>query len=81
MQDHRIIFTNKASFRNCSKNFLTTWETQTHNEVQSFETRIEMCIVMGYTRVYPKVSGLAACSENCKCYSSLPPGAVVSLLC
>jgi hypothetical protein len=33
------------------------------------------------TRVYPKVSGLAAWSENCKWYSSLPLGAVVSLLC
>jgi hypothetical protein len=32
-----------------------------------------------YTRVYPKVSGLAAWSENCKWYSSLPLGAVVSL--
>jgi hypothetical protein len=33
------------------------------------------------TRVYPKVSGLADWSENCKCYSSLPLGAVVSLFC
>jgi hypothetical protein len=31
------------------------------------------------TRVYPNVSGLAARSENCKWYSSLPLGAVVSL--
>jgi hypothetical protein len=31
------------------------------------------------TTVYPKVSGLAACSKNCKVYSSLPLGAVVSL--
>jgi hypothetical protein len=30
-------------------------------------------------RVYPKVSGLAAWSENCKWYSSLPLGAVLSL--
>jgi hypothetical protein len=34
-----------------------------------------------YTRVYPKVSELAAWSENCKWYSSLPLCAVVSLLC
>jgi hypothetical protein len=34
-----------------------------------------------YTRVYPKVSGLASWSENCKWYSSLPLGAVVSLFC
>jgi hypothetical protein len=30
-------------------------------------------LVMSYTRVYPKVSGLTAWSENCKWYSSLPP--------
>jgi hypothetical protein len=33
------------------------------------------------TRVYTKVSGLAAWSENCKWYSSLPLDAVVSLFC
>jgi hypothetical protein len=32
-------------------------------------------------RVYPKVSGQAAWNENCKWYSSLPLGAVVSLCC
>jgi hypothetical protein len=32
-------------------------------------------------RVYPKVSGLAAWSENCKWYSSLPLGAVVLPFC
>jgi hypothetical protein len=32
-----------------------------------------------HTRVYPKVSGLAAWSENCKWYISVPLGAVVSL--
>jgi hypothetical protein len=31
--------------------------------------------------MYPKVSGLTAWSENGKWYSSLPLGAVVSLLC
>jgi hypothetical protein len=31
--------------------------------------------------VYPKISGLVAWSENYKWYSSLPLGAVVSLLC
>jgi len=30
-----------------------------------------------HTRVYTKVSGLAAWSENCKWYSSLPVGAVL----
>jgi hypothetical protein len=33
------------------------------------------------TRMYPKVSRLAAWSENCKWYSSLPLGAVISLFC
>jgi hypothetical protein len=33
------------------------------------------------TRVYPKVSGLYAWSENCKWYSSLSLGAVVTLFC
>jgi len=33
------------------------------------------------TGAYPKVSGLAAWSENYKRYSSLPPGAVLSLFC
>jgi len=32
-------------------------------------------------RVCPKVSGLAFWCENCKWYSSLPLGAVISLLC
>jgi hypothetical protein len=32
-----------------------------------------------YRRVCPKVDGLAAWSENCKWYSSLPLGAVLSL--
>jgi hypothetical protein len=34
-----------------------------------------------YTRVCRKVSGLAAWSENCKWYSSLPLGAITSLFC
>jgi hypothetical protein len=34
-----------------------------------------------YTKVYPKAPGLAAWSENCKCYSSVPTGAAVSLFC
>jgi len=38
-------------------------------------------VIPDYTRLYPKVSGLAAWSGNCKWYSSLPLGAVVSLFC
>jgi hypothetical protein len=34
-----------------------------------------------YKKVYPKVSELAAWSENCEWYSSLPLDAVVSLFC
>jgi hypothetical protein len=33
------------------------------------------------TKVYSEVPGLAAWSKNCKWYSSLPLGAVVSLFC
>jgi hypothetical protein len=33
------------------------------------------------TRVYPKVSGLAAWSKNCKWYSSLPLGEAVLPFC
>jgi hypothetical protein len=38
-------------------------------------------VIFMHTVVYPKVSGLAAWSENCKWHSSLPLGAVVSLIC
>jgi hypothetical protein len=34
-----------------------------------------------YKRVHPNVSGLAAWSENCKWYSSVPLDAIVSLFC
>jgi len=40
-----------------------------------------MTVQETYMRVYPKVSGLAARSENCKWQSSLPLGAVVSPCC
>jgi hypothetical protein len=33
------------------------------------------------TRMFPKVYSLAACSKNCKWYSFLPLGAIVSLFC
>jgi hypothetical protein len=48
----------------------------------SFAT-ITLCVASQWVfkRVYPKVSGLTAWSENCKWYSSLPLGAVVSLFC
>jgi hypothetical protein len=38
-------------------------------------------ISKGTLRTYKAVSGLATWTENCKWYSSLPLGAVVSLFC
>jgi hypothetical protein len=43
-------------------------------------TKQEIKLVF-HTRMYPKVAGLAAWSENCKWYSCLPLCAVVSLFC
>jgi len=40
---------------------------------------VPLCV--HYMRVYPQVFGLAAWSENCKRYSSLPLDAIVSLFC
>jgi hypothetical protein len=40
-----------------------------------------MYYMEAYMRVYPKVSELAAWSENSKWYNSLPFGVVVSLFC
>jgi hypothetical protein len=40
---------------------------------------ITLTVVVHLKRVYPEVPGLAAWSENCKWYISLPLGAVVSL--
>jgi hypothetical protein len=48
--------------------------------IGSKEQEDEKSCIMS-TRAYPKVSGLAAWSENCKWYSSLILGAVVSLFC
>jgi len=42
---------------------------------------VDSVMLSQHMRVHPKVSGLANWSENCKWYSSLPLGAVVSLLC
>jgi hypothetical protein len=41
--------------------------------------RTYTALVSHCTRMYPEVSGLTAWSENCKRYSFLPLGAVVSL--
>jgi hypothetical protein len=52
---------------------------RTNNAIKEHETRSEISCKKKYTRAYPKVSGLAAWSENCKWYSSLRLDAVVSL--
>jgi hypothetical protein len=52
--------------------------------IKSTGTTLCVCVhthTHTHTRVYPKVSGLASWSENCKWYSSLPLCAVVSLFC
>jgi hypothetical protein len=53
---------------------LNDWVTEECYEFAAFQGAIRLS-------VYPKVSGLAAWRENCKWYSSLPLGAVVSLFC
>jgi hypothetical protein len=48
----------------------------------SFQTTaVRLPLTVALMMVYPKVSWQAAWSENCKWYSSLPLGAVVSLFC
>jgi hypothetical protein len=54
-------------------------------ETSSLTLREEYCLMVfekdaeENMKVYQKVSGLAAFSENCKWYSSLPLGAVLSI--
>jgi hypothetical protein len=40
---------------------------------------LDVCSSERNSRVYPKASGLATWIENCKWYSSLPLGAVLSV--
>jgi hypothetical protein len=57
----------------CSVSYVHTYvrtRTYTHTQIRARAAK-----------VYPKVSGLAAWSENCKQYKSLPLHAVVSLFC
>jgi len=61
-------------------------EQQKQLERQTGHLQTEQVQVRGsancmHMMVYPKVSGLAARSENCEWYSSLPLGAIVSLFC
>jgi len=44
---------------------------------ESYRNYVHKLCLYCYMRVYPKVSGLAACIKNCKWYSSLLRGAVV----
>jgi len=54
---------------------------QKKNDNSRFLLGVEYELYLNDTRVYSKVSGLAALKENCKWYSSLPLGVVVSPLC
>jgi hypothetical protein len=62
-----------------------TVKSQKHTYIVSFTISHQELFVNTHThthihtKVYPNVSGLAAWSENCKWYSSLPLGAVISL--
>jgi hypothetical protein len=53
------------------------FQTLNGNKIKTLYINHKVC--SRNTGVYPKVSGLAAWSQNCKWYSSLPLGAVVSL--
>jgi hypothetical protein len=73
-------FLTRDAFRNCP--FHVSKVNGKWNGSCSRFRNVEFCFVISHTlntMVYPIVSGLAAWSENCKCYSSLPLGAVVSL--
>jgi hypothetical protein len=50
-------------------------------DTASINQSVRLSVTQIRTRVYPKVSGLAAWSESCKWYSPLSLGAVVSLFC
>jgi hypothetical protein len=50
-------------------------------ELEERGLKPRLCQIHNYRRVYTEVPGLAAWSDNCKWYSSLPLGAVVSLFC
>jgi hypothetical protein len=85
------LFVSASHFGDLVQNYrgkLLGYEDQTKH----FETFSFSCVFVqdrsvlssqsgGSTRAYPKVSGLTAWSENCKWYSSLLPGVVVSLFC
>jgi hypothetical protein len=58
----------------------TAFCTGTAKTISQFKKKVEMPTEIHRTGVYPKVSGLAAWSENCKWYSSLPLGAVCRYL-
>jgi len=69
------VFQNRCSIISLRPDMLKTPDTA-RNVHLSHELHKDAC-----TRVYPKVSGLAAWSENYKWYSSLALHGVVSLFC
>jgi hypothetical protein len=85
----RYWFTHVYFFKNFSTPSFSTWSSVFHvRGPSSVPLALAGCSsslgstytsTKQYTMRYPKVSGLAAWSENCKWYSFLPLGAVISL--
>jgi hypothetical protein len=70
-------FTNHPTTRCYITNGIENIQKSNRHKVYS----VGRFLILMCTKVYTKVSGLAAWSEDCKWYSSLPIGAVVSLFC
>jgi MCP family monocarboxylic acid transporter-like MFS transporter 10 len=69
-----VPYVHMVSYLSCIDNFSSICQFKLHLQLHIRSDRNKM-------EPDPEVSGLAAWSKNCKCCSSLPLGAVVSLFC